>query len=155
MAFLENLTKKVGEAAQTAAKKSGELVEITKLNLSVNAEEDKINKLYLQIGKKIYASYISGVPADNTIEEDCRTITEHEGVIKELKEKIMDVKNVKACMGCGAEMEKNAMFCVKCGTKVESSEPAAPVQEEKFCPSCGAKVAGGAAFCPGCGSKIE
>lgn len=155
MAFLENLTKRVGEAAQTAAKKSGELVEITKLNLNVNAEEDKVNKLYLQIGKKVYASYISGEAADSTIQNDCRTITEHEGTIKEIKDKIMQVKNVKICVGCEAEMEKTAMFCVKCGTKVENNEPIINEQVEKFCPSCGAKINEDAAFCPGCGSKIE
>jgi len=37
MAFFENLGKKVGEAAQAAAKKSGELVEVTKLNVNINS----------------------------------------------------------------------------------------------------------------------
>ena len=50
MSFFENLGKKVGEAAQAAARKSSEIVEVTN-NASINAEEDKIQKLYSEIGK--------------------------------------------------------------------------------------------------------
>ena len=45
MAFFGDLGKKVSEAAQTAVKKSGELVEITKLNMSIGSEEEKINEI--------------------------------------------------------------------------------------------------------------
>jgi hypothetical protein len=39
MAFFENIGKRVSEAAQVAAKKSSELVEVTKLNSSISSEE--------------------------------------------------------------------------------------------------------------------
>ncbi len=158
MAFLENLGKKVGEAAQAAAKKSGELVEITKLNVNIGSEEDKIQKLYTQIGKSVYEKYSVSGDADENVVENCETIKVHEHNIKTLREKILEVKNVKTCTHCGAEMEKTQVFCSKCGTKNEVT--AAPQYEEAYtpatvCTACGAPLAEGAVYCTGCGTKVD
>jgi chromosome segregation ATPase len=162
MAFLENLGKKVGEAAQAAAKKSSELVEVTKLNASIGSETDKIQKLYNQIGKLVYEKYAETGEADEIVAAACAEIAEHELNIKELRKKIAEVKGVKQCSGCGAEMERNQVFCSKCGARNELPAPAAveekpPVQQStaSFCPSCGNALESGAAFCPNCGSKVE
>jgi predicted nucleic acid-binding Zn ribbon protein len=159
MAFLENLGKKVGEAAQAAAKKSGELVEITKLNVNINSEEDKIQKLYSQIGKAIFEKYkVQGV-AEDDIKEACENIIVHEQNIKSLREKIAEVKGTKQCIGCGAEMERNQVFCSKCGTRNENApagptEQAAPQAAPLKCPACGAELQQGSAFCTNCGAKL-
>lgn len=158
MAFLENLGKKVGEAAQAAAKKSGELVEVTKLNVNINSEEDKINKLYTQIGKAVYEKYSASGIAEEDVTAFCEAITVHETNIKALREKIADVKGTKACVGCGADMDKNQIFCSKCGAKNElapsAAEEAAQQAATISCPSCGATLAAGSAFCTICGAKI-
>lgn len=158
MAFLENLGKKVGEAAQAAAKKSGELVEVTKLNVNINTEEDKIQKLYSQIGKTVFEKYVATGEASDDIREACEAITVHEQNIKSLREKISEVKGTKSCIGCGAEMEKTQIFCSKCGAKndVAAAPSAAPVQQAAAvaCPACGATLAAGSAFCTNCGAKI-
>ena len=44
MSVLENFTKKVTETAKAAAKKSGDIVEVTKLSVAINTEEDKIEQ---------------------------------------------------------------------------------------------------------------
>jgi DNA replicative helicase MCM subunit Mcm2 (Cdc46/Mcm family) len=162
MAFFENLGKKVGEAAQAAAKKSSELVETTKLNASIGSETDKIQKLYNQIGKLVYEKYAETGEADENIAAACAEIAEHELNIKELRKKIAEIKGVKQCAGCGAEMERNQVFCSKCGARNEVPAPAAgeetpPAQQPaaSFCPSCGSALESGAAFCPNCGSKVE
>lgn len=159
MAFLENLGKKVGEAAQAAAKKSGELVEVTKLNVNINSEEDKIHKLYSQIGKSIYEKYSALGVAEDNVKEVCEAIKVHEQNIKALKDKISEVKGTKQCIGCGAEMEKDQVFCSKCGTRNELAPAAAaevPVQQAAAvtCPACGATLTAGSAFCTNCGAKV-
>ncbi len=159
MAFLENLGKKVGEAAQAAAKKSGELVEVTKLNVSINSEEDKIQKLYTQIGKTVYEKFAASGMADDEVLESCNSIVAIEQNIKVLREKIAEVKGTKQCVGCGIEMERSQVFCSKCGTKNELTP--APTAEEPaqkaatvVCPSCNTTLAEGSAFCTNCGAKI-
>lgn len=154
MAFLENL----GKAAQAAAKKSGELVEVTKLNVNINSEEDKIQKLYAQIGKSVFERYSASGEASDDIRETCEAITVHEQNIKGLRDKIAEVKGTKQCIGCGTEMEKTQIFCSKCGTKNElnPSASSAPAQQAAavICPACGSSLPAGSAFCTSCGAKI-
>ncbi|WP_242947136.1 hypothetical protein [Clostridium haemolyticum] len=40
------------ESSATVAQKSNNILEISKLTLSVNSEENKLNDLYVSIGKK-------------------------------------------------------------------------------------------------------
>lgn len=154
MSFLENLGKTISGAAQTAAKKSGEMVEITKINMSIGSEEDKIEKVYLQIGKKVYDSSIEGTAISlEDFRDAFSEITERLNTIKELKSKILEVKSVKICSACGAELEKEVQFCNKCGAKQEIVE--APVAEAPKCPKCSADLAADAGFCGSCGEKLK
>ena len=160
MPFFDNLGKKVGEAAQAAAKKSNELVEVTKLNMSVNTEEDKVSKLYGEMGRKLYASYKAGEEALPDFTGDFEQINVCEQNIKEIRRKIMELKNVKLCQKCGAELAPTAMFCPKCGAKQETAppppEPEVKVEEaaSSFCPECGTEVLADTAFCSNCGAQI-
>ena len=159
MAFLENLGKRVGEAAQAAAKKSGELVEVTKLNVNINSEEDKIQKLYSQIGKTIFEKYSASGFVEDDAKEACEAIVVHEQNIKALRDKISEVRGTKQCIGCGAEMEKNQIFCSKCGARNVTAQTSAaqePAQQPAaaICPACGSTLAAGSVFCTNCGEKV-
>jgi ribosomal protein L40E len=150
--FFGDIGKKVSSAAQAAAKKSGELVEVTKINMEINKTEEIIKKQEIEIGKKVYENFKDGT-VDETYKELCETIKISEDKVKELKSKIMDVKGLKVCTGCGVELATDVMFCAKCGTKQEevaSSEP-----EGKTCTACGASIPVGSAFCTSCGAKSE
>ena len=56
----DSLYEKATEAAQYAAKKTKKLAEIAKANLSIYAEEDKIKKAQLELGKLYYRDYVLG-----------------------------------------------------------------------------------------------
>ncbi len=158
MAFFDNMGKKLGEAAQAAAKKSGELVEVTKLNVNIGSEEDKMQKLYTQIGKKVYEKYAATGTVDEDLVEDCEAIRIHDQNVKGLKEKILEVKSMKQCTGCGAELERNQIFCSKCGTRNEVPHTAEPAQQAApssiTCGACGATLQADSVFCTNCGSKV-
>jgi len=156
MSFLENLGKTISGAAQTAAKKSGEMVEITKINMAIGSEEDKIEKLQLQIGKKVYENAVAGAAISSDDFKDlCNEITERNNTIKDLKAKILEVKSIKLC-ACGAELAKEEQFCNKCGVKQEAIvEEAAPTAAAAACPKCNAPLAADAGFCGSCGEKLK
>ena len=157
MAFLENLGKKVGEAAQAAAKKSGELVETTKMSVNINSEEDKIQKLYTQVGRTMYEKYSATGVAEDDVKETFEAIKVHEQNIKALREKIMELKGAKLCVGCGAEMDRAQLFCSKCGARNDVVQAAPEVPQAAaalVCPACGAALQPDSAFCTNCGSKI-
>jgi RNA polymerase subunit RPABC4/transcription elongation factor Spt4 len=50
------------------------------------------------------------------------------------------------CAQCGAALAADALFCPKCGAKVQAEEAA-------FCSKCGNKLKADAKFCPKCGTK--
>ena len=56
MDFLENVMSAVGSAAQTVVKKSGEVVEYSKLKYSMFDLSNSIKNLYSQIGEAVYIS---------------------------------------------------------------------------------------------------
>jgi DNA repair exonuclease SbcCD ATPase subunit len=117
MSVFENLTKKVSDTAKAAAKKSSELVEVTKLSMSISAEEDKIKKAFADIGKLVYTAYSNGEEVSEAYKESCSAITGYEETITATKQKILDLKSMKVCPGCGIELETEIAFCSKCGTK--------------------------------------
>ncbi|HHW48018.1 MAG TPA: zinc-ribbon domain-containing protein [Clostridiaceae bacterium] len=130
MSVLEKFSRKITETAKAAAKKSGDLVEVTKLNMSISAEEDKIKKTFAEIGKLVYERYNKGESVPEGIEGFCEKIKGYEENIKEMKEKIYTLKNIKICPSCNAELEINANFCSKCGMKQEKEKTEEEQEEE-------------------------
>lgn len=130
MSVFDNLTKKVTDTAKAAAKKSSELVEVTKLNINIGAEEDKIEKVYADIGKMTYASFARGEQISEAYKVNCEKIKSFEDNVNKMKQKILELKNTKLCLGCGEELELSIAFCSKCGTKQEvvKQEPVVPVE---------------------------
>jgi len=125
MSVIDNITKKVTETAKVAATKANDIVEVTKLNLSIAAEEDKIKKIYAEVGKAVYDAYAAGKETADFLKDYCKRIEDIEKNIKEMKDKILEMKNLKICPGCGAELEGDVNYCPKCGTKQQVIQPVA------------------------------
>lgn len=157
MSVFENLTKKVTETAKAAAKKSSGLVEVTKLNISIGAEEEKIQKLHADMGKILHENYTNGDEIPEVFKDYCERIEACENAINDMRKKIHELKNTKVCPGCSSELEIDIAFCPKCGMKQEMPVVEEPVQkaEEKTCPSCGAENVSESAFCSKCGTRLE
>jgi hypothetical protein len=119
MSVLDNITKRVTDTAKAAAKKSGGVVEVTKLNMSIGSDEEKVRKLYSEMGKIVYDEYGEGEEISDTLKEYCEKIDLIHNNIEEMKQKILELRNVKACPGCGIELEIDMTFCHKCGRKQE------------------------------------
>lgn len=118
MAIKDNLFK-IGkyleEGVSNVAVKSGNLIEISKLNIAISSEEKMIDEIYMKIGKKIYKNYQEGKISDKWLIDKCKEIHEIEKDIASIKKKILKVKDRKVCKSCGAEMDKDSEFCPKCG----------------------------------------
>jgi hypothetical protein len=119
VSVLDSITRRVTDTARAAAKISGSVVEVTRLNLSINAEEEKIKKLYTEIGKQLYEEYTEGKPVSGELLRKCVTIDEIIASIIEMKEKILELKNVKACPNCETVLDIEMEYCHKCGRKQE------------------------------------
>jgi ribosomal protein L40E len=150
---LSKIAKSVGDEAANAAKKSGELIEITKLNHAISNEEDKINAILPKMGNISYQKFKNGENIDPDLLNYCNKIEEIKSTITGLKQKILEIKNVKICQSCGSELGLDITFCPKCGAKQDTPETTI-VQDMKTCPNCAARVPLDSAFCTSCGAKI-
>ncbi len=117
MSMFKNVTDKVSGTAKAAAQKSGEVVQITKLNRNISLDEEKIEKIFNELGKGLFELYSSGEEINETFIEKCETIKALKDNIEEMNHKILELKGLKACPTCGYEMEIEAVYCSKCGTK--------------------------------------
>lgn len=173
MAFWDNLGQKATETTAKAAQKAKEISDIAKFNTAISDEEAKIDKSYYQVGKL----YVSMHRHD--YEEEfagmISAVNESEQKIKDFRQQIQDIKGVRRCPQCGAEVPLDVAFCSACGTpmpKVQSINSddmirceycgAMIKKEMRFCTSCGKPVSQQVGsertderFCPGCGSRVE
>ncbi|MDQ2086354.1 hypothetical protein RBH29_07920 [Herbivorax sp. ANBcel31] len=132
MTFLKDITKRVSNSAKVAAKKSGNMVEATKLGLNINTEEEKIQKAYAKIGERIYNLYESEETVDNEYKEVCEEIMKYKENIQSMKDKILLLKNIKICPECDAELECKDAYCNMCGAKQEIPEVCFETTEEEI-----------------------
>jgi len=152
MAFFDKLSKTVTEAGQKTIAKTKELADTSRLNSMISEEETVITNQYFQIGKL----YVSIHKED--FEEDfagmIATIMEAEAKIKDCKMQIQDIKGVRRCEKCGAEVANEAAFCSACGASMPKISVSVAVDVVK-CENCGAEVKKGMRFCTSCGKPME
>ena len=81
------------EAAQTAAAKAKELAAVAKANIAIYAEEDKVKKAEIELGKLYYRDYAVGEELDTAEYLPwCQKIDESKKLIEELKDYIESLK---------------------------------------------------------------
>ncbi len=129
MSIFESFTRKVTDTARVGVRKAGEVVEITKLNISINAEEERILKVYAEMGKYVYDLYRNGKLVDENLKAMCGMIDSSRESIQEMRKRILDIKGMKLCPACGNELELDMVYCPQCGKKQETDAP-------KSCPEC-------------------
>lgn len=149
MAFLDNISKKITDVTVSAAQKTRDIAEISKLNSAVAEEEAKLNSAYIQIGKLYCANHDSDY-------EDCYAVCvgivkEAEKKISEMQAAIREIKGIIACPKCGEYISLNVAFCSSCGNPTPKAEVESDIV---MCPSCGSGVPKGMRFCTTCGFRM-
>lgn len=115
MDSLSKIGRYLEDGASNVAIKSGNLIETTKLNIAISSEDKMINEIYQDIGRKIYRDYKENKISDKRLIDKCEEISKIEKDIAAIKRKILKINEKKLCKKCGAEMERRATFCPKCG----------------------------------------
>ncbi len=151
MAFFDDISKKITDVTSSAAQKTRDMTEISRLNSAVNEEEAKINNAYLQIGRLYCANH------SNDCEESfaifVNAVKESEKRIADIKAQIRDIKGIVTCPTCGENVSLNVAFCSNCGTPTPKPAPTAN-SNTVICPQCGNAVAKGMRFCTSCGFRM-
>jgi len=168
MNFFDKLGNKITSTSKEVSQKAKDFAETTKLNSSINAEQNKINSLFIDLGKKYYELKSDNPETEYT--EIIDRINTAKQTIVNLNQQIDAIKAAnaaKTCTFCGAVLNDDAVFCVKCGAKAEV-KPVPPEDDfvadvdivveqsvKKTCKVCGMTLDNNAVFCTGCGTKVE
>ena len=115
---MDKLFSDLKNTAKTAAKKSGDLLEISKLKLAVMETRSRIDDAFQKLGKLVYDSAKNSdveFDAESVISE----IDELFNTLDEKQEQYAALKNEKKCNVCGEMNALKAVFCSNCGEKFE------------------------------------
>ena len=144
MSFLDGLSNQFS----AFGKKTKDFADSTRLSSMASDEQRTISDIHREIGK-LYASL------HKTDHEACfdalfARLAQAEENLQRYTQQIQDLRGVRRCARCGAEIPKGSQFCSACGAPVP---PAAPPDCD-FCAHCGAAVKKGMRFCTSCGQPM-
>ena len=120
MDLFNKLGKKATETFQNTKEKTAKITEEYKIKATLADDKLKISELLNEIGKIVYEARENHQDIDeNIIEEKCEQIDKIKREMKDLEEKILELKDILICSGCGNKVSANDKFCSVCGEKVE------------------------------------
>lgn len=153
MDFFDDINKVIENAGNTAKQKTKDLTDVAKMNASIKTEEKRLQEIYQKIGeiyvKKYYAE------TEQLFQELVDQAREAENNIEAYTTKIQEIKKVDTCPNCGNEIPADAVFCMRCGTRLIPESRVEKAEEEKKCKSCGRLLEDGVMFCTYCGTPVE
>ncbi len=121
MDFFDNVKTVVGNTAEVVAKKSSELIEISKIKYSIYDLNSEIKRLTGTLGELVYTCYKANDEANDKIKEICEQIDAKHQEIAELKEQLNNIKNEVECPSCGKLCSVDTKYCPYCGGEVAVS----------------------------------
>ena len=116
------ITKSLSESASSVVQKSNDLIGVSRLNDEINNEEKKKDLIYIAIGKVVYNRFINKAELSEEFKHKCEAVLEHDEQIKIIMGKISNVKRIKKCSNCGADMNISINFCPDCGVMQKLTE---------------------------------
>lgn len=118
MMNFEEISKKVKKFSKDTMTEVQKMNEVRQLNGKVSEEKKYLNRLYLEMGKKLYDKYKDAETAPEGFEAEFRKIRERYSVMDLLQDEIRKVKGVVLCPCCNMEVAATERFCSNCGNRM-------------------------------------
>ncbi len=119
MAWFDQVKSTATKTAKLAKEKSTDLYEITRMSFAINEKENKIDKIFKNIGMLTYRDYENGTEFSEDIVLLLEDIDKKYEEIEELKAEINKLKSAEVCPSCKKSNPTGANFCLACGTKLK------------------------------------
>ena len=119
-ATAQNVASGAADVASNVVKGAEDMVEQNKAKAALSAEKKKIEKLFREIGEKVYQT--AGDTVDRSVvAEQIRAVDESYEKIKELMAKASALRKVQICPACGRECSLESAFCAVCGAALDKA----------------------------------
>lgn len=111
--------KELGGIAKEATRKSGELLEVTKLRFDQSKLEKEMENNLAGLGALVYQKYKGDGDVDDEIDRLCQSTARLEDEIKLVIQQIEKLHpKTLTCPECKVELPSGGKFCSYCGSKV-------------------------------------
>jgi len=117
--LFNQFVKAARSTTTNVTKKTGEIVEATKVKVAIADLENEIETMYADIGRLVFKAYSDNTPPSEEINEKCAQITLKLKEVDELEIKLSGIKDEIKCPECGADNASGSQFCSSCGTKLQ------------------------------------
>ncbi len=122
---MEKFFTEIKNTADKVIKKSGELVELSKVKFQIANTKSEIGANFKELGELVYHAQKSEAQPDTQIIEGTITkIDELYAKLEALMAENSSLKNEKLCPSCEKSNPNDAQFCLDCGYKFASSNDA-------------------------------
>ena len=129
MEFFDDLYKKLSVAANQTAKETTRLSGLAKVKFNLMKEKSKLEDAYKALGEAYYKQL-----KNNEVDEKA-TAAAYDKIekcfveIEKYRTEINVMSNIKTCTACGEKVDKEMLFCPKCGAKQEIPAEAEEAEE--------------------------
>ncbi|MDD6488187.1 MAG: zinc ribbon domain-containing protein [Clostridia bacterium] len=128
MGILEDLLLNARTAVDAVGKKAGKVIDVSKLTLAAADLKSEISRKCEILGRITYEAKTTGKNYDKTIDELVEKIKDLNSQLDSVNDVIANSKQKQKCSVCGTYNAKGAVFCNKCGerlnAKTDADEPA-------------------------------
>ena len=122
--FWEDLSKRIGETAESVSNKAGEAVEIQKLKSQIRALERGTEEDLIDLGRMVYEYFEAGNLVGSEAEGLCEAIRSRKQSIEDYEKRIIAVRGEFSCKNCGKTISNKMAYCPYCGEKMEAEAAA-------------------------------
>ncbi|MDD4807434.1 MULTISPECIES: zinc ribbon domain-containing protein [Caproicibacterium] len=126
MGLFEDMVLNAKTAASAVGKKANQVVDISRLRLSAADLNNEISKRFEALGRVVYDARKSGTSSDELVGECVLAIDELYEQLDAVNEQLAAHRCRITCSACGQENPASAVYCSKCGGKLQRDEPVPP-----------------------------
>lgn len=123
MSVLDDMIVNAKSAADAVGKTASKLVDISKLRISAADLNAEINKKYEALGRVVYEARKTGGSFEEAAGESVTAIDELKEQLAAVNAQLSSAHQKVTCTYCGHENAPDAVFCGKCGHKLDDGQP--------------------------------
>ncbi len=120
--YTDVVVENVGRMGKNAASKTENVVSQAKVKYAISETNNKLDDIYISIGKKIYEEYLVNGTEDEQIKSACEKIDALNRELDDLNIKMSQLKSMIKCEYCGAYNGIDGEFCSQCGAKLSPND---------------------------------
>lgn len=120
MDIFDTIFEKAKDVYDIASKKTGEMVEISKIKLDCVKINNEIKKLYEKLGCSVYSMLKSDYENQDVIDSIAEEIDDKLKKLAYLNGKLNEMRNVIICSACGTKNPEENFYCCKCGSRIKT-----------------------------------